>query len=174
MSLINMALPSAMLAIVRCPTYAHTRVNIKRRQRAKCGRGEMTESTRRGFLAGATALPLAGAANAQVAAAAPDAIAADLSAYIGFGNQQSGGAGDSACGDWLAAELDRAGLAVEKLPISVPWFEPGRCEIVAGETRAPLHPQPIVTPTPDGGKSEERRVGKECVSTCRSRWSPYH
>src|SRR3546814_7476560 len=27
----------------------------------------------------------------------------------------------------------------------------------------------------DGGdRSEERRVGKECGSTCRSRWSPYH
>src|SRR3546814_16220772 len=25
-----------------------------------------------------------------------------------------------------------------------------------------------------GGRSEERRVGKECVSTCRSRWSRYH
>src|SRR3546814_12589471 len=24
------------------------------------------------------------------------------------------------------------------------------------------------------GRSEERRVGKECVSTCRSRWWPYH
>src|SRR3546814_14196735 len=24
------------------------------------------------------------------------------------------------------------------------------------------------------GRSEERRVGKECVSTCRSRWSSYH
>src|SRR3546814_3052761 len=23
-------------------------------------------------------------------------------------------------------------------------------------------------------RSEERRVGKECVSTCRARWSPYH
>src|SRR3546814_6674604 len=33
-------------------------------------------------------------------------------------------------------------------------------------------------PNPDGSRSstrsEERRVGKECVSTCRSRWSPYH
>src|SRR3546814_2660714 len=30
--------------------------------------------------------------------------------------------------------------------------------------------------TPGGlnTRSEERRVGKECVSTCRSRWSPYH
>src|SRR3546814_11880744 len=26
----------------------------------------------------------------------------------------------------------------------------------------------------DSGRSEERRVGKECVSTCRSRWSPDH
>src|SRR3546814_2660060 len=26
----------------------------------------------------------------------------------------------------------------------------------------------------NGFRSEERRVGKECVSTCRSRWSPYH
>src|SRR3546814_4228680 len=26
----------------------------------------------------------------------------------------------------------------------------------------------------EGDRSEERRVGKECVSTCRSRWSPYH
>src|SRR3546814_6865767 len=27
---------------------------------------------------------------------------------------------------------------------------------------------------PGTGRSEERRAGKECVSTCRSRWSPYH
>src|SRR3546814_15210714 len=26
----------------------------------------------------------------------------------------------------------------------------------------------------EGGRSEERRVGKECVSTCRPRWSPDH
>src|SRR3546814_3106891 len=35
------------------------------------------------------------------------------------------------------------------------------------------------SPVPSGrnsstARSEERRVGKECVSTCRSRWSPYH
>src|SRR3546814_8369276 len=28
--------------------------------------------------------------------------------------------------------------------------------------------------SPFHSRSEERRVGKECVSTCRSRWSPYH
>src|SRR3546814_7419949 len=33
----------------------------------------------------------------------------------------------------------------------------------------------IVYPVNEGiFRSEERRVGKECVSTCRSRWSPYH
>src|SRR3546814_12569302 len=26
----------------------------------------------------------------------------------------------------------------------------------------------------NGGRSEERSVGKECVTTCRSRWAPYH
>src|SRR3546814_13921495 len=31
-----------------------------------------------------------------------------------------------------------------------------------------------VTATASNNRSEERRVGKECVSTCRSRWSPYH
>src|SRR3546814_4802898 len=35
---------------------------------------------------------------------------------------------------------------------------------------------PDAMPRLAGGseRSEERRVGKECVSTCRSRWSPYH
>src|SRR3546814_3980172 len=32
----------------------------------------------------------------------------------------------------------------------------------------------IRLPDPGHARSEERRVGKECVSTCRSRWSPYH
>src|SRR3546814_7978729 len=30
------------------------------------------------------------------------------------------------------------------------------------------------SPSHSSSSSEERRVGKECVSTCRSRWSPYH
>src|SRR3546814_13113401 len=41
------------------------------------------------------------------------------------------------------------------------------CHSTAGTARA--------VPAEDGvGRSEERRVGKECVSTFRSRWSPYH
>src|SRR3546814_16007216 len=43
-----------------------------------------------------------------------------------------------------------------------------------GRSRSPgsqLKPLPQGCPA---ARSEERRVGKECVSTCRSRWSPYH
>src|SRR3546814_6455640 len=42
---------------------------------------------------------------------------------------------------------------------------------VKKSTRPPLHAQSSRLNPP---RSEERRVGKECVSTCRSRWSPYH
>src|SRR3546814_16984633 len=33
---------------------------------------------------------------------------------------------------------------------------------------------PFALAEAESERSEERRVGKECVSTCRSRWSPYH
>ena len=33
---------------------------------------------------------------------------------------------------------------------------------------------PKVLQGPGENRSEERRVGKECYSPCRSRWSPYH
>src|SRR3546814_1112241 len=36
------------------------------------------------------------------------------------------------------------------------------------------HPCPACPAGSVPFRSEERRVGKECVSTCRSRWSPYH
>src|SRR3546814_4496716 len=39
---------------------------------------------------------------------------------------------------------------------------------------ATLHAFLEQRPPGHGLRSEERRVGKECVSTCRSRWSPYH
>src|SRR3546814_12477198 len=47
-----------------------------------------------------------------------------------------------------------------------------------GSTFGALPPRPPYNPPAPGAdqrsRSEERRVGKECVSTCRSRWSPYH
>src|SRR3546814_17940848 len=50
-------------------------------------------------------------------------------------------------------------------------FGPGRIDGIAGRNRSLQHAfhRPAATV-----RSEERRVGKECVSTCRSRWSPYH
>src|SRR3546814_16276890 len=40
---------------------------------------------------------------------------------------------------------------------------------------AAQHPPHVVVDCIGGPpRSEERRVGKECVSTCRSRWAPYH
>src|SRR3546814_21087439 len=42
---------------------------------------------------------------------------------------------------------------------------------------SPEHPAPAMPQPPQSARwrrSEERRVGKECVSTCRSRWSQYH
>src|SRR3546814_1772412 len=49
------------------------------------------------------------------------------------------------------------------------------------QARLEMHSRPPITriprrprSRPARRRSEERRVGKECVSTCRSRWSPYH
>src|SRR3546814_12071605 len=41
---------------------------------------------------------------------------------------------------------------------------------------APIQEHRMIQRAIDRGvpRSEERRVGKECVSTCRPRWSPYH
>src|SRR3546814_19355384 len=52
------------------------------------------------------------------------------------------------------------------------------CQPAATARRSVARPTKPVAPVLArmGGiiRSEERRVGKECVSTCRSRWSPYH
>src|SRR3546814_3647114 len=46
-------------------------------------------------------------------------------------------------------------------------FEDGAIDILVGT-------QMVTKGLDFRNRSEERRVGKECVSTCRSRWSPYH
>ena len=43
-----------------------------------------------------------------------------------------------------------------------------------GQTRTELNIDVLDSAVPDFGRSEERRVGKECSLLCRSRWSPYH
>src|SRR3546814_16687060 len=45
----------------------------------------------------------------------------------------------------------------------------GRRLVQHPSSQASTSLEPVIT-----YRSEERRVGKECVSTCRSRWSPYH
>src|SRR3546814_16552420 len=46
-----------------------------------------------------------------------------------------------------------------------------RTLVVEGDTVRQGQPLAVIS---SRDRSEERRVGKECVSTCRSRWSPYH
>src|SRR3546814_10476026 len=66
------------------------------------------------------------------------------------------------CSSDLELPLRRQGCAEDRLQ--------GRPTAAGFRIRARQdHPQPYHC-----GRSEERRVGKECVSTCRSRWSPYH
>src|SRR3546814_7327915 len=57
--------------------------------------------------------------------------------------------------------------------------DPRRSDGDSQRRRHTCHSQRVVlshrqAPTRGAKRSEERRVGKECVSTCRSRWSPYH
>src|SRR3546814_16679336 len=46
-------------------------------------------------------------------------------------------------------------------------------DLLRGRTERKPASQPVQAPS-SLSRSEERRVGKECVSTCRSRWSPEH
>src|SRR3546814_13488819 len=68
----------------------------------------------------------------------------------------------------------RNGLpARASLASSIAGLPPGSlwgCHAAEGGKR----PRDEATMRADRRRSEERRVGKECVSTCRSRWSPYH
>src|SRR3546814_15365781 len=63
---------------------------------------------------------------------------------------------------------------------AVAMTEPGAgSDLKAMRTRAVLDGEDYVvngqqTYISNGQRSEERRVGKECVRTCRSRWSTYH
>src|SRR3546814_10785192 len=54
------------------------------------------------------------------------------------------------------------------------WLDSGaHGDMIWMETTADRRGSPAAL-WPEVKRSEERRVGKECVSTCRSRWSPYN
>src|SRR3546814_2358734 len=74
-----------------------------------------------------------------------------------------------ACDLRIAAGHARIGFLQGKLAISTAWGGGPDLFAALGISRALrlLARAEIL-------RSEERRVGKECVSTCRSRWSPYH
>ena len=60
-------------------------------------------------------------------------------------------------------------------PISICLCPPGRVQGAPGEAASGVSiPLPRVRGAVPELRSEERRVGKECLRLCRSRWSPYH
>src|SRR3546814_14087001 len=62
-------------------------------------------------------------------------------------------------------------IAVEvprNAPVGSRWLGEGELVVLYREEDMPAAPSRL-----ELAGSEERRVGKECVSTCRSRWSPY-
>src|SRR3546814_15745268 len=65
------------------------------------------------------------------------------------------------------------GLVITKLDGTVSG--PQRCSATASRTPCTASARSSSSGrTPRASRSEERRVGDECVRTCRFRWSPYH
>ena len=57
---------------------------------------------------------------------------------------------------------------------SAPAFVREATKIVESAGFKPWPKAPAKSDVRPGSRSEERRVGKECLRLCRSRWSPYH
>ena len=92
-------------------------------------------------------------------------------------------------GKKMIDEIARAGFKVMIFSGGEPLMRPDIYELVAHAASRGLRPVfgsngTLITPEVAVrlkeagacamGRSEERRVGKECTSWCRSRWSPYH
>src|SRR3546814_11145610 len=77
---------------------------------------------------------------------------------------------DSLARPWLgdyAAALPSVGLVGT-------WVGTGLCLILMLAGMAKIPRELYEAARPGGCRTEERRVGKACVGTCRSRWSPCH
>src|SRR3546814_3482584 len=70
----------------------------------------------------------------------------------------------------LVTGVQTCALPISARPSSVPPDRGEACRPCLGPAQGLLLPESRGR----SKRSEERRVGKECVSTCRSRWSPYH
>src|SRR3546814_12850402 len=84
--------------------------------------------------------------------------------------------------DWSSdvCSSDLTSMKISKLTLLLGGFSLAFASLSAVADSAASYPDTpvrLVVPYTPGGfndtRSEERRVGKECVSTCRSRWSPY-
>src|SRR3546814_7081160 len=64
--------------------------------------------------------------------------------------------------------------AARRVPGAQEQHVVGGLRHASSSSLAPQAAAAMPKPPHTSGRSEERRVGKECVSTCRSRWSPYH
>src|SRR3546814_20778523 len=83
--------------------------------------------------------------------------------------------------DVCSSDLQRAGLAHITTGDDRDVVAGVAVAVVADTERRSATGTPVVVVCGQRGvlggqvaRSEERRVGKECVSTCRYRWSPYH
>ena len=80
--------------------------------------------------------------------------------------------GDETRIDLVLAPTDAQSFAAEAARPDLPdWALPEAADLIAP---VPEGAGPLVVVLDPGHRSEERRVGKECVHPCRSRWSPYH
>lgn len=112
-------------------------------------------ATRRGVILGAGmgAMGLEGAMAAEPAEVfTVGRVEADLARYEGFGLKTSGGAGDAACGAWLAGELRALGFEAQAQAIEVPYFEPSVVSLAFGEAMVEGLAQAPVTLTAPGGE----------------------
>src|SRR3546814_5481237 len=105
----------------------------------------------------------------------------DLSSYVFFFKQKT--AYEMRISDWTSDVCSSDLLLSSGKAVHHPRSHPCQtteCSVTNGEEREGANVNTLhvderedrVVVTLD--RSEERRVGKECVSTCRSRWSPYH
>src|SRR3546814_14635123 len=77
--------------------------------------------------------------------------------------------------DQAIAEVQQFDARITQKQIRAPFAgELGIRRVNLGQYLNPGDPVATLTALDRLFRSEERRVGKECVSTCRSRWSPYH
>src|SRR3546814_20295278 len=97
------------------------------------------------------------------------------------GSIQPSARGELEISDVNNAYLAEGRLEVCKLPFSTEWFDVGTFDAlldaqtwVAGQQRRKglLIGSPATAAHPAGSRSEERRVGKQCVSTVSTRLSP--